>query len=112
LKTNLARFTRMLQGERDLVTVSNLILSELAPLVNACRGVFYVARLGQEQTHFELIASYAFNGSEDKPQAAAIAPGEGLVGQCAVAKKRSADWRQIELYRRALRLSEDCRSTW
>ncbi len=35
LKTNLARFSRMLQGERDLTTVSNLIMSELAPLVNA-----------------------------------------------------------------------------
>src|ERR1700716_453485 len=43
LKTNLARFTRMLQGERDLSTVSNLVLSELAPLVNAQHGVFYVA---------------------------------------------------------------------
>src|SRR5206468_3945353 len=42
LKTNLARFSRMLQGERDLATVSNLIMSELAPLVNAQYGVFYV----------------------------------------------------------------------
>ena len=42
LKTNLARFSRMLQGERDLTTVSNLIMSELAPLVNAQYGVFYV----------------------------------------------------------------------
>ena len=33
LKTNLERFTRMLQGQRDLATVSNMILSELAPLV-------------------------------------------------------------------------------
>ena len=41
LKTNLA-FSRMLQGERDLATVSNLIMSELAPLVNAQYGVFYV----------------------------------------------------------------------
>ena len=32
LKTHLARFTRMLQGHRDLVTVSRLILSELTPL--------------------------------------------------------------------------------
>ncbi|TIP53085.1 MAG: hypothetical protein E5X68_37895, partial [Mesorhizobium sp.] len=42
LKTNLARFSRMLQGERDLATVSRLIMSELAPLVNAQYGVFYV----------------------------------------------------------------------
>ncbi len=50
LKTNLARFTRMLQGERDLATVSNLILSELAPLVNAQHGVFYVTNRDEEET--------------------------------------------------------------
>src|SRR5206468_58740 len=44
LKTNLARFSRMLQGERDLATVSNLIMAELAPLVNAQYGVFYVTK--------------------------------------------------------------------
>src|SRR5205807_2003929 len=31
LKTNLANFSRMLQGQRDLVTVSQQTLSELAP---------------------------------------------------------------------------------
>src|SRR6195952_3506373 len=41
LKTNLERFTRMLQGQRDLATVSNLILSDLTPLVSAQHGVFY-----------------------------------------------------------------------
>jgi len=88
LKTNLARFTRMLQGERDLVTVSNLILSELAPLVNACRGVFYVARLGEERPCFELIATYAYSAIEDLPQVTTVRLGEGLVGQCAIGKKR------------------------
>jgi HAMP domain-containing protein len=34
LKTNLATFNRLLQGQKDLFTVSRLILSELAPLVN------------------------------------------------------------------------------
>src|SRR5262249_24810913 len=34
LKTNVAKFTRLLQGQRDLLAVSNLILSELAPLVS------------------------------------------------------------------------------
>src|SRR5205085_7532149 len=33
LKTNLAKFTRMLQGQRDLFTVGKTLLSELAPLV-------------------------------------------------------------------------------
>ena len=42
LKTNLAKFTRMLQGQRDLLTVGKLILSELAPVVSAQQGVFYI----------------------------------------------------------------------
>ena len=42
LKTNLAKFTRMLQGQRDLMTVTKLILSELAPVVSAQHGVFYM----------------------------------------------------------------------
>ena len=42
LKTNLAKFTRLLQGQRDLITVSRMILSELAPLVSMQHGVFYV----------------------------------------------------------------------
>ena len=58
LKTNLARFSRMLQGERDLATVSNLIMSELAPLVNAQYGVFYVTKRDEEETKLELVASY------------------------------------------------------
>ena len=41
LKTNLARFTSMLQGQRDLVTVGQLLLSELAPLVSAHQGLIY-----------------------------------------------------------------------
>ena len=35
LKTNLAKFSRMLQGQKDLVAVSQMILSELAPVVGA-----------------------------------------------------------------------------
>ena len=41
LKTNLARFTRLLQGQREMLMVCKLILSELAPLVKAQHGVFY-----------------------------------------------------------------------
>ena len=42
LKTNLTKFTRMLQGQRDFLTVGKLILSELAPLVSAQQGAFYM----------------------------------------------------------------------
>jgi signal transduction histidine kinase/CheY-like chemotaxis protein/HAMP domain-containing protein len=85
LKTNLARFSRMLQGERDLTTVSNLIMSELAPLVNAQYGVFYVAKRGENETVLELAASYgAEKRGELKP---VFALREGLVGQAAADKR-------------------------
>ncbi|WP_425429149.1 HAMP domain-containing protein [Azospirillum thermophilum] len=86
LKTNLAKFTRMLQGERDLVTVSNMILSEIAPLVNAQHGVFYVAGRERDEAMLELVASYALK--ERKNLANRFALKEGLVGQCAYEKKR------------------------
>ncbi|WP_233842569.1 HAMP domain-containing protein [Dyella sp. 2HG41-7] len=85
LKTNLARFSRMLQGERDLATVSNLIMSELAPLVNAQYGVFYVTRREENETVLDLVASY---GAESKDM---LKPTfklrEGLIGQCAADKR-------------------------
>jgi signal transduction histidine kinase/DNA-binding response OmpR family regulator/HAMP domain-containing protein len=85
LKTNLARFSRMLQGERDLATVSNLIMSELAPLVNAQYGVFYVARKDEEETILDLIASYGAESMDElKPS---FKPREGLIGQVAADKR-------------------------
>ncbi|HZH28000.1 MAG TPA: response regulator [Azospirillaceae bacterium] len=86
LKTNLARFTRMLQGERDLVTVTNLIMSELAPLVNAQYGVFYVAAKDSEETVLDLVASYGAEGRDMLMPRFRLR--EGLVGQCAADKRR------------------------
>jgi HAMP domain-containing protein/signal transduction histidine kinase/CheY-like chemotaxis protein len=86
LKTNLAKFTRMLQGERDLGMVSNLILSEIAPLVNAQRGVFYTVDANSEEPALELTASYAF--TERKNLSNRFRLREGLVGQVAYEKKR------------------------
>ncbi|QZH75418.1 MAG: HAMP domain-containing protein [Erythrobacter sp.] len=85
LKTNLARFSRMLQGERDLATISNLIMSELAPLVNAQYGVFYVAMEGEDQdATLDLVASYgAGNPQQMKPR---FVLREGLIGQAAADK--------------------------
>src|SRR5258706_2663444 len=86
LKTHLARFTRMLQGHRELVPVSRLILSELAPLVNAQQAVFYIASDAGGDAHLELFATYAHRRSRHVPQNLAL--GEGLIGQCAVDRKR------------------------
>jgi HAMP domain-containing protein/signal transduction histidine kinase/DNA-binding response OmpR family regulator len=85
LKTNLARFSRMLQGERDLTTVSNLIMSELAPLVNAQYGVFYVSTREGDETVLELASSY---GAESKGELKSkFMLREGLVGQAAADKR-------------------------
>jgi signal transduction histidine kinase/CheY-like chemotaxis protein/HAMP domain-containing protein len=86
LKTNLARFSRMLQGERDLVTVTNLIMSELAPLVDAQYGVFYVTTREGEDTYLDLVASYGSENREDLTKRFEMR--EGLIGQTAADKRR------------------------
>jgi HAMP domain-containing protein/CheY-like chemotaxis protein/signal transduction histidine kinase len=85
LKTNLAKFTRLLQGQRDLQTVSRTILSELAPLVSMQHGVFYVNDSQNGQPELSLLASYAY--TERKHLANRFKAGEGLVGQCALEKQ-------------------------
>ena len=76
LKTNLAKFTRMLQGERDLVTVSNLILSEIAPLVNAQRGVFYMVEDDGERAGARPRRQLRLHGAQEaSPTASACAKG-------------------------------------
>ncbi len=86
LKTNLARFTRLLQGQRDLEAVTKLILSELAPLVSAHHGVFYMMDSQDDDARLRMIASYGYRSSRKLPTS--FLPGEGLVGQCAVEKTR------------------------
>src|SRR5688572_27869912 len=85
LKTNLARFTRMLQGERDLTTVTNLIMSELAPLVNAQYGVFYVANKDNAETVLDLVASYGAESRHVLKEEFELR--EGLVGQAAADRR-------------------------
>ncbi|HEY9783080.1 MAG TPA: HAMP domain-containing protein [Leptolyngbyaceae cyanobacterium] len=87
LKTNLARFTRMLQGQRDLETVSKLILRELAPLVAAQQGLFYLMDTGENHPpYLKLIGTYAYR--ERKHLSNRFHLGDGLVGQCALEKER------------------------
>jgi hypothetical protein len=87
LKTNLARFTRMLQGQRDLLTVAEHVLSELTALVNAQHGSFFMAEAeAGEAPRLRLFASYAYK--ERKTVSNTFAIGEGLVGQAAREKKR------------------------
>jgi HAMP domain-containing protein/signal transduction histidine kinase/CheY-like chemotaxis protein len=88
LKSNLAKFTQMLQGQKDLNTVTKRILSELAQVVNAHYGAFYILKQDEEspQVKLNLFASYAYKEEKSVPKEFAI--GEGLVGQCALEKER------------------------
>jgi signal transduction histidine kinase/HAMP domain-containing protein/ActR/RegA family two-component response regulator len=88
LKTNLERFTRMLQGQRDLDTVSNLILSELAPLVSAQHGVFYIYDSTDADGEPVLRYQAGYGYKERKHLSTSFRLGEGLVGQCAAEKER------------------------
>jgi HAMP domain-containing protein/CheY-like chemotaxis protein/signal transduction histidine kinase len=85
LKTNLARFTNMLQGQRDLQTVGRLLLSELTPLVNAQLGVIYQVE-AEESPSLRLLSAFADDGVNG--HAPRIGFGEGLIGQCAADKRR------------------------
>jgi HAMP domain-containing protein/CheY-like chemotaxis protein/signal transduction histidine kinase len=85
LKTNLARFTGMLQGQRDLTTVGRMLLSELAPLVNAQQGVIYQME-AEDSSDMVLLSAFADAGKNGHPHRLGI--GEGLAGQCAAEKRR------------------------
>ena len=88
LKTNLARFTGMLQGQRDLTTVGRMLLSELAPLINAHQGVIY--QMGGEASSASEGTLVLLSTFADRPDGyvKAVKIGEGLVGQCASEKRR------------------------
>ena len=92
LKTNLANFTRMLQGQRDLMAVGQMILSELASVVNAQQGMFYLVHHGAptgataNEVKIKLLAGYAHK--ERTNTSAELHPGEELVGQAVLEKRR------------------------
>jgi HAMP domain-containing protein/CheY-like chemotaxis protein/signal transduction histidine kinase len=86
LKTNLARFTGMLQGQRDLTTVGSVLLSELVPLVRGHQGVIYQMVSDEGSAHLKLLGKYADHPERGYP--AAIGLGDGFIGQCALEKRR------------------------
>nr|MDQ3046927.1 HAMP domain-containing protein [Bacteroidota bacterium] len=86
LKSNLAKFTQMLQGQKDLQTVAQRILSELAQVVTAHYGAFYILSTDEETPKLKLFAAYAYKSEKNIPKEFEI--GEGLVGQCAFEKER------------------------
>jgi len=86
LKTNLAKFTNMLQGQRDLTTVGRILLSELTPLVNAHQGVIYQMHSEEEHRGLKLLATYADDSTNGHSHTLRL--GEGLIGQCALDRRR------------------------
>src|SRR5262249_7669850 len=89
LKSNLAKFTQMLQGQRDLNSVTQRILSELAQVVTAHYGAFYILKQDEENQNLKLklFSAYAGSASEKNIQKE-FSIGEGLVGQVAMEKER------------------------
>ena len=85
LKTNLAKFTNMLQGQRDLTTVGRLLLTELAPLINAHMGVIYQVE-NPDSPRLRLLSAYAIDSANPHPQFVQL--GEGLIGQCGLDKRQ------------------------
>jgi CheY-like chemotaxis protein/HAMP domain-containing protein len=86
LKTNVAKFSRMMQGQRDLTTVADMLLSELASLVNAHQGVMYLVARGDDGERLKRLAGYADLQEPDASRDYRF--GEGLVGQCAKERQR------------------------
>ena len=86
LKTNIAKFTGMMQGQRDLLAVAQLLLAELTPLIGAQHGTFYITDSVEDTPVLKLMAGYAVDDRDDVPKLLRI--GQGLVGQCAREKQR------------------------
>jgi len=86
LKTNLARITSLMQGQRDLAAVARMIMAEVTPVVSAQHGAFFLAEDAEEKPSLRLIASYAYK--QRKNLSSHFAIGEGIVGQAALEKKR------------------------
>jgi CheY-like chemotaxis protein/signal transduction histidine kinase len=76
----------MMQGQRDLVTVGNMLLAELAPLVNAQHAIVYVMDADSRGPLLKQLSSYADIRDGANPRTFRL--NEGLVGQCAADGRR------------------------
>ncbi|MGH9105000.1 MAG: ATP-binding protein, partial [Acidimicrobiales bacterium] len=86
LNSNLARIGAILQGQRDLGTVSMLIMSELTPLIGAQYGAFYMAEDDPDGgLRYRLLAGYGVAHRKGVPTT--WKTGEGLVGQAALERR-------------------------
>src|SRR5215467_1864714 len=58
LQTSLARMAGLMQGQRDLGVVADLVMDELVPLVGAQHGTFFLSEAVNGDTQLRLIAGY------------------------------------------------------
>jgi signal transduction histidine kinase/HAMP domain-containing protein/CheY-like chemotaxis protein len=84
LKSNLARMSGLMQGHRDLATVAEQVMNELAPLVAAQYGAFFLA----EETELQLISAYGYPADPQRPSRFKL--GEALIGQAARSRRTIA----------------------
>jgi signal transduction histidine kinase/CheY-like chemotaxis protein/HAMP domain-containing protein len=85
LKTNLASIGSMLQGHRDLEVVAELIMEELAPLLGAQHGTFFLTEDWSGERRLRLIAGYGLRADKNAPIQYRI--GQSLIGQVAKSKR-------------------------
>ncbi|MFT3764201.1 MAG: HAMP domain-containing protein [Minicystis sp.] len=85
LKTNLAKFSGMMQGQRSLESLGQLIMSELTPGVSAQLGTFFAMDTESEKPQLRLLSSYGYTRRKGVSNRFSI--GDGLVGQAALEKK-------------------------
>ena len=86
LKTNLAKFSRMMQGQRDLTTVAEMLLSELALARQRAPGRDVRGLEGRRRRAAE--APRGLRRPAGRRRLAPYRLGEGLVGQCAKERQR------------------------
>jgi len=84
LQTNLARIAGLMQGQRDLAVVAELIMAELIPLVGAQHGAFFITDTGEARTTLRLIAGYGLDGDGTPAE---VLVGHSLIGQVAKTRK-------------------------
>src|ERR1700761_379590 len=85
LKTNLASIGSMLQGHRDLEVVAELIMEELAPLLGAQHGTFFLTEEWDGERRLRRCAGYGLAADKDAPIQYRI--GQSLIGQVAKSKR-------------------------
>jgi CheY-like chemotaxis protein len=87
LKTNLAKFSGMMQGQRDLITLGRMLLTELAPLINAQQGLMYVVDADEAGRSPRLRKLVGYADARNSDSEHTLRFGQGLIGQCAAQAK-------------------------